>query len=282
MLRCVRTLTVGAFTAPRSPNLPAMSSAFDLGPNREIDAYRRRIRVTAVEPGVVVSALEDDFHHFVITVRHDGAHVISCEAESLRWPWSTCPDAAGPLRALAGMPLSERFTAAAKWTDPKQNCTHQYDTACHAITHAAAGRETRQYDVEIPLRDPATGATGVRLWVDGALSLSWTLRWDGIVDAAAPFDAAPWRGGFMRWADATLPADDAERAIVLRRACDIGMGRGMDLDGVPVASKLPGQMIGICHTMQPGVVEVALRHVGSIRDFAARPEAMLADEMPRR
>ena len=43
----------------------------------------------------------------------------------------------------------------------------------------------------------------------------------------------------MRWADATLPEDDAECAIVLRRACDIGMGRGMDLDAVPVADQLP-------------------------------------------
>ena len=37
--------------------------AFDLS----ADAYRRRIRVHAVEPGLVVSELEDDFHHFVVT-----------------------------------------------------------------------------------------------------------------------------------------------------------------------------------------------------------------------
>ena len=81
----------------------------------------------------------------------------------------------------------------------------------------------------------------------------------------------------MRWADATLPEDDAECAITLRRACDIGMGRGMDLDGVPVATQLPASMGGVCHTMQPGVVEVAFRNVGSIRDFAAHPERLLAD-----
>jgi hypothetical protein len=78
----------------------------------------------------------------------------------------------------------------------------------------------------------------------------------------------------MRWADETLAEDDAERAITLRRACDIGMGRGMDLDSIPVASDLPPMMAGVCHTMQPGVVEVALRHVGSIRDFAAAPDQL--------
>jgi hypothetical protein len=78
----------------------------------------------------------------------------------------------------------------------------------------------------------------------------------------------------MRWADEILPEDDAECAIALRRACDIGMGRNMDLDGIPVAKELPPSMAGICHTMQPGVVEVALRHVGSIRDFSEHPEQL--------
>ena len=53
------------------------------------------------------------------------------------------------------------------------------------------------------------------------------------------------------------------------------MGRGMDLDGVPVAAQLPPVMAGVCHTMQPGIVEVALRNVGSIRDFADVPGRLL-------
>ena len=81
---------------------------FDL----DADAYRRRIVVTTVEPCVVVTDLEDDFHHFVITLRHDGQRVESVHAASERWPWSTCPAAAEPLRKLAHMPLDRRFTAA--------------------------------------------------------------------------------------------------------------------------------------------------------------------------
>jgi hypothetical protein len=241
---------------------------FDL----EADAYRRRIRIVTLEPGCVESDLEDDFHHFVITLRHDGERVESVDAQSLRWPWATCPDAALPLKKLAMMPLARRFTAAGRWTDPKQNCTHQFDAACYAITHAAWQRTERVYEIEVPRRDPDTGSSRCRLWVDGALSLEWDIRWDGIVGAVAPFDAAPWKGGFMRWADETLPEDDAEQAITLRRACDIGMGRAIDLDAIAVASDLPPSMAGICHTMQPGVVEVAFRHAGSIRDFARTPE----------
>jgi hypothetical protein len=244
---------------------------FDLDADRDGNVYRRRILVTTAGPGRVVADLQDDFHHFVVTVHHDGTRVEALECDSERWPWSTCPGAADSLRALAGMPLARRFTAAGQWTDPKLNCTHQFDAACHAITHAAWGRDRRQYDIEVPMRD-AGGTTRVRLWVDGARRLAWSLTWAGIVDPSPPFDAAPWKGGFMRWADTTLEPDDAECAIVLRRCADIGMGRGMDLDGVPRADQLPPMMTGVCHTMQPGVIEHAVRHVGSIRDFSAMPE----------
>ena len=86
---------------------------------------------------------------------------------------------------------------------------------------------------------------------------------------------APWRGGFIRWADATLPVDEAEAAIVLRRACDIGMGRGMDLEAIAVAEELSGIMSGVCYSMQPAVMPVAFRHRGSIRDFGQHRDALL-------
>ncbi len=246
--------------------------------DRTADAYRRRIVVETVAPGVVTSDLEDDFHHFTVTLHHDDERVQDVQCVSERWPWATCPGAAAHLHALEGMQLSRRFTTAGAFTDPKQNCTHQFDAACYAITHAAWQRERRVYDVEIPVRLGSPDPRRVRLWVDGILRLEWHVDWEGIVDPAPPFDAARWRGGFMRWADATLPEEDAENAITLRRACDIGMGRGMDLDAVPVANQLPAVMNGVCHTMQPDVIVHAFRNVGSIRDFAAHPEALARGE----
>ena len=245
------------------------------------DVYRRRILVRTVAPGEVVTDLEDDFHHFRVTLRHDGRVVESVEAESIRWPWSTCPGAAVPLRALAGAPLSRRWTHAARFAKPALNCTHQFDAAAHAITQAArvgdgSGGAGRQYDVEIAAllargHEPALN----RLWVDGRLALQWRMQ-----AAREPIDlppelaGAPWRGGFLRWADEHLDPDRAEQACVLRRASDIGMGRGMPLDDIPVASQLPGSMRGVCHSLQPEVAPVAFRHVGSIRDFASAPERL--------
>ena len=167
------------------------------------------------------------------------------------------------------MPLAAALHRGRAWTDPKQNCTHQFDAACHAITHAALaadGARLRPRGAARAIPTPARRAAASGSTASSRSSGTST----GTASSTprAPFDVAPWKGGFMRWADETLPEDDAERAITLRRACDIGMGRGMDLDAIPVASELPRTMAGVCHTMQPGVVEVALRHVGSIRDFA--------------
>ena len=239
--------------------------------------YRRRIRTVAVSDGVVEGGLEDDFHHFEVTLRHDRGRVIGIESRSRRWPWSTCPAAAVNLRPLEGMPLSTRCTAIAEVADPRMNCTHQFDLTGLCVSHAARGDEQRQYDVELP---PAVdGVTHPRLWRDGELLLTWTLstRDRGLVDSP-PYDAAPWRGGFFRWADDTLDPVAAEAAIVLRRACEIGMGRGMDLEAVDSAEELGPIMGAVYYTMQPSVMPVAFRNRGSIRDFARHPDALLEDQ----
>jgi hypothetical protein len=242
-------------------------------------SYRRRIRLVVRAPDLVEGGLEDDFHHFGVALRHDGTRVTSVEAGAQRWPWTTCPDAARPLRAIEGMELSPRCLAVGEHADPRQNCTHMFDLAGLAVAHAARGGDpgtTRQYDVEIPARAQAGGPVDVRLWRDGDLVHTWTLDGRGCV-APAPYSEAPWRGGFLRWADEAFAPDESEPVIVLRRACDIGMGRGMDLDAVDAAAELEPIMAGICFTMQPEQIRVALRNKGTIHDFDADPDRLLAD-----
>ncbi|MGZ4804615.1 MAG: DUF2889 domain-containing protein, partial [Acidimicrobiia bacterium] len=112
--------------------------------------YRRRIRLLRRDAGSVWGGLEDDFHHFEVTLHHDGGHVTALEMEALRWPWATCPDAGRSLQALVGMALSDRCTAVASVTDPRMNCTHQFDLAGLCVSHAVRGAESRQYDIELP------------------------------------------------------------------------------------------------------------------------------------
>ncbi len=92
-------------------------------------SYRRRLRTVITAPGVVEGGLEDDFHHFSVRLEHDGTLVQAVIGRAHRWPWTTCPDAAGALRALEGMELSPRCLAPGDVADPKQNCTHMFDLA---------------------------------------------------------------------------------------------------------------------------------------------------------
>ena len=238
--------------------------------------YRRRIRLVRLDEVTVWGGLEDDFHHFEVTLTHDATTVTDVTMEARRWPWATCPDAGANLAELVGMTLSPRCTAVAEVSDPHWHCTHQFDLAGLCVAHAARGTARREYEVAL---DPDGAGLRPRLWRDGELLLEWTIS-DGrparvLVDPRAPFDIAPWRGGFIKWADATLPLDDAEAAIVLRRACDIGMGRGMDLEAIAVGDELAGIMSGVCYSMQPTVMPVAFRNRGSIRDFGRHREALL-------
>lgn len=241
-----------------------------------VDVYRRRIVVHRVDTRTVICNLEDDFHHFEVTVVHNRGHVVDVHNESHRWPWATCPGAGDYLRLLIGAPLSERFTDAARFASAQANCTHQFDAAAHAITLAARGREYRQYDAEIGAVFHRSEPGSNRLWVDGRLTLDWLMFPGTAPELGGDLRDAPWKGGFMRWADEHLDADTAECAIVLRRACDIGMGRGMPLDSIPIASDLLTTMGGVCHSMQPHIAPDGVRNVGSIRDFASHPHLLAA------
>ncbi|MGZ4712486.1 MAG: DUF2889 domain-containing protein [Acidimicrobiia bacterium] len=240
--------------------------------------YRRRIRLVRVDATTVWGGLEDDFHHFEVTLRHDGAVVTAVTLESLRWPWTTCPEAGRNLSRLVGMTLSDRCTEVARVTDPRQQCTHQFDLAGLCVSHAARGTERREYEVAV---DPVADGYRPVLWRDGEVVHVWTLAGPtrALVDPP-PFTEAPWKGGFIRWADETLPPLEAEAAIVLRRACDIGMGRGMDLEAIDAAEELAGIMSGVCYSMQPETMPVAFRARGSIRDFGEHRGALLRGRPP--
>lgn len=238
-------------------------------------AFRRRIRIESTDADTVVADLEDDFHRFRVTLRHDGSEVLGVVGDAWRFPWETCPGAVEPLRELRGAPLAPRATALADHADPHRNCTHLFDLAGLAISHAAAGRERRDYHVVVPERDERM-RTSARVVRDGELVLEWELEGARIV-APDPFSELPLRGGFLRWADDHLDPDTAEAAGVLRRACDISWGRQHDWDSYERASEVGDFMLGVCHTFQPGTAEVALRVRGTTRDFSHSPDALLTE-----
>jgi hypothetical protein len=239
--------------------------------------------VVATDARTVLGGLEDDQHHFTVRVEHDGGHVTEITSESVRAPWTACPAAGAQLQALVGSPLSPRCLEVAGHTRSDQHCTHQLDLATLAIAHAArvaaggAGDAARrQYDIEVPFGLLDGQRHTVTLARDGEALLAWELEGSRVV-SPAPWSEAT--GGFARWADATFDADTAEAAVVLKRACSIGMSRGIDLDSYPTLADMPG-LRPLCWSMQPERAPVALRNRGLIRDYDAHPEAMLADGPP--
>lgn len=239
-------------------------------------SYHRRIRLVRTDATTVVGGLEDDFHYFLVTVEHDATQVTAISARAIRWPWTTCPEAGAQLDALVGMELSPRCLAVGAVTNPRLQCTHQFDLAGLAIAHAARATVARQYDTEVPYGAQSGGPRQVRLWRDGVETLVWTLDGHACVDPE-PYASAPWRGGFLKWADTTLTVDDAEAAAVLRRSCDIGLGRGADLEAYPRASQLAMGSSGVCFTFQPDVATRSFRQIGTILDWDGHTDEMLAE-----
>jgi hypothetical protein len=194
--------------------------------------------------------------------------------EAVRFPWTTCPFAAGQLTGIVGMPLSTRSTAVGARVDPRANCTHLFDLAGLAVAHAGAGRDRRVYDAVVP--DRVEGVSRVTLARDGEPLLAWTADGRTIVEPE-PFAGRSMREGFLAWAEHAFPDDDEHEAVVvLRRACAISWGRIDDLDKMETAEPLLPVMAGACYTFQPDRMPIALRMKGSTRDFTGHPERLLA------
>ena len=68
--------------------------------------FRRRIRLCAAD-GLVTVELEDGNHGFRLRLRHDGSVVRGVEADTIRHPFGTCPEAVVPLREFVGHRLAD-------------------------------------------------------------------------------------------------------------------------------------------------------------------------------
>jgi hypothetical protein len=227
--------------------------------------FRRRYRLRG-EEGRVHAELEDDFHRFGLVLEHDGETVTDVRGRATRYPWTECPGAVVPLRALRGLRLTTRPTAAAGHTSARANCTHLFDLAGLAVAHAAAGRARRELEIAVPdRRDDRTRAT---LHADGRLVLDWQVR-GAALEGPPPVAGVGLLGSaFVRFATDTL---------LLRRAVFIAMGRLRDLDEVADATHYMALTRNSCHTFTDGIAERATRMRGSTLEFTSRPELLLAD-----
>ena len=237
--------------------------------------YRRK---SIAEAGrfETVAAMEDDFHHFTVRLRHDGTRITALTGESIRFPWSTCPGAVAKLDELIGAPLFPTETDPSPKLRIAEHCTHLFDIAKFALaqsSRALAGRGgRRQYDIVIP--DPEKdGSTVGDLSRDGVHLLHWVV--DKRVVVAPPLFAGHQLPGRAEWPAGSIADDDAlEAAMMLRRALVIFRGRMSEYPEVTRADQVPGGF-GSCFTYQPENASVG-RWVMDEKNYTASPDPLLA------
>lgn len=237
--------------------------------------FRRRIIIESRRGGPggeARAALEDDFHHFRVLVRHEQGHVTHVEGGAPRHPYTACADARGQLAQLVGMALDAVASSVHRVTDPAAQCTHLLDLAGLAVAAASRGTGRRQYDIEVP--DRIDGRTQARLARDGQPLLCWDLLDQRIVGPQPGVDVS-LREGFARWALSSGSVDDGEAAVALRRCAVISLGRTKKLD-----LQIHAQPLGWCYAQQPERAEQALRVVGSMLDFTSGAEPLCASDVP--
>jgi len=240
--------------------------------------YRRCI-VLESDDGVVRGELSDDFHHFAVTLHHDGRRATRVEGEGVRIPWTTCPGALEPLRRMEGTALSRELPALLRHTPARAQCTHLHDLACLAIAHACrsgeGGATRRRYDAAMP--DPAPNGTRAVLERDGEEQLSWQIAASTVVSATpAIFDGLSLGGrSFYRFLRGQPDPELAEAAWILQRAVFIGMGRRHDFENIHAAIRFAPVVGAACHTFDPARVGAARRVYGTLRDFSDAPERIL-------
>jgi hypothetical protein len=238
-------------------------------------ALYRRILLQAQAGGCTV-ALEDDFHHFVLNLQHDGQQATALHTQTLRSPWTICSQAEARLQAFVGRPLQPRPLATLGDVDAKQQCTHQYDLALLALAHAHRGGQ-REYRARVT--DPQDGRMQATLWCEGAVCLDWPIEQGTQIQGAGLFGGRDLRS-LLPWALQTLDDDALEAVFVLRRACMVSMGRTLDLDQFTSAEGLMARKAGACFVFQPERYQQARRCTGNTR-HDIRGHADLLREPPR-
>lgn len=238
--------------------------------------FRRLIDLKTHDERTVVAWLEDDYHHFGLTLTHNGSLITGLRASAPRHPWTGCPGAAQPLLELVGKPLFGRCEDIGKQTDMRRQCTHLVELAGLLSVHAFHRRDHRRYEAALfrpdsvqPGRSECLRST---LYCDGIEVMAWELE-NRTVSSPQRFVGRTVDDGLRAWA-AGLDEVEAEYAYVLRRAAFVGLGRRIRMTRAHVADEMP--LGAVCHNYQPQHRKTSVRLLDSIRKFDEGTEGMLS------
>lgn len=235
--------------------------------------FRRRVSVATrtTNAGAIEArcAVEDDFHHFRVLLEAREGVVTAVGTDARRSPNSLCEAAGHQLRELVGMELDPACAAVLTRTDQFQQCTHQLDLAGLGVAAMALNRPRRSYEATVP--DRVDGRTVATLCVNGEPMLLWEVV-GMTIEGPAPYQGRSLGAGFTQFTR-SLSRDEAEAALVLRRALFVSQGRGVDLG--TIGGRGP---VGGCWAWQPERMAQIRSLPENRRDFSDGATTALADD----
>jgi hypothetical protein len=237
-----------------------------------MSTFHRRVDIVSSrlgDAGEVRAALEDDFHHFRVWLRHEQGVLREINGLALRFPYSACPQATEPLQALVGMALSPIAHSVTRQTDARHQCTHLLDLAGLAVAAGLRAPQIRRYDVHVPLR--IEGRTHPVIELNSMPLLQWSVN-GAVIEGPEPFTGINIREGMARWALGALTPELAEAALLLRRCTMISIGKTHNLD-----SQIHASSTDRCYSQQTLRAPQALRMKGSTWDFLS-PDNLCAED----
>ena len=216
--------------------------------------FRRRIRIMP-ERFSVTAALEDDVHAMAVTLEHDDELIIRVTPHMARWPWSNCPGAKAVLeQTFIGLPICSADPRSRK----RLNCTHLYDLAELAVSHAV-DTDATVYDIAVS--DTIDGHNRAELLLNGELSLAFDLIEDVV---QAPEAAKGLHLMHLREWTTTLSGKEREWARILQWVSLIAHSRQMSW----TIGEVPDPQMGeSCFNYQPESRKTT-RRVGPRQDFS--------------
>jgi hypothetical protein len=247
--------------------------------DRSFGRFHRRVRIV----GDVSSSsadVEDNEHRFGADICHDGQRVLSVAGRSIRTPWTTCPLAAVQLAELHDTPLLSSPYKVLRQVRLAHQCTHMIDMAALAVSAAARGVTSRQYDCALAVEDKAGSDWRIgTLQRDDEPSTHWVVK-DGIVLEPASYAGCEMqRSG--RWIEERAASiEETESVFVMQRAMLVAGGKRVILDEHETAANQVW-MTGACFAFQSSRINEARRRFGSTRTFS-QPDELLTDlDSPR-
>jgi Protein of unknown function (DUF2889) len=243
----------------------------DIAAVADLPGLYRLIDLRKVDARTAVGWVEDDFHHFGVTVRHEAGRITGISMVAERYPWATCPGAAEPLQALVGCAVVERASDIGGLINMRLQCTHVFDLTGLVLAHIFAGREHRRYIVRVSdreklpgfnLENKLVGPGHAWLLQDGEPVMHWELYGFTVVgpDLHHPQSLET---GFRAWTE-SLPTQAAEHAFILRRGILVGGGRMLRHDDYANADAMG--VPALCHSFQSAQRVQAIRMMGATRD----------------